>query len=202
MVWVLVAVETVTFNCPTFCELLPCSAGLVLGLDSVLSGQAWACVRGVGWGGKTEGRCLRQRPTGGPAGSFWLLSPSTYGGILCPPGDAWAQAAPCTDQLGNQEEAHCFSERVPPVPCGVLMALINQPFTTPSLALKDGVPAVAWGGGANSWYSCVSETVRWSEASKQNPSSSLSLDPVPSCLPSLYPLESNPCSEGEPGMKH
>ena len=199
MVWVLVAVETVTLNCPTFCELLPCSAGLVLGLDSALSGQAWACVQA---GGKTEGPCLRQRPTGGPRGSFRLPLPFHVWRDLVSHGGCQGTSCPMHKSAREPRRSPLLLWKSSPSALWSTMVLINQPFTTPSLALKDGVPAVAWGGRANRWYSWVPETVRWSEASKQNPSSSLSLDLVPSCLPSLYPLESNPCSEGEPRMKH
>lgn len=93
--------------------------------------------------------------------------------------------------------------KCPQVPCGVLIVLINQPFSTRSPAPKGWVPSSGMGKwGKNSWCIRVPGTICWSGASKPSPSPSQSLDRVPSCLPSPYCLEGSPCSERESRMKH
>lgn len=129
----LVAVETVTLNCPTFCELLPCSAGLVLGLDSAFPGYGHVS-RGMV---KMEGPCLRQRSSRRVLG--FILDPSSLRGTCR---GCWGTSCPVCTRSGEAAETHVLLRiRFPSASVEYLVALVNQPCPTPSLVSKDGVPA-------------------------------------------------------------
>lgn len=118
MVWVLVAVETVTLNCPTFCELLPCSAGLVLGLDSAFPGCGHVARAVWKWKDPAAG----QGPQGGSWVSFWLPLPFQVSCRGC-----WGPSRPVCTWTGEPA-------RSPLIPCigfpsasvEYLVVLLNQ----------------------------------------------------------------------------
>lgn len=123
--------ETITLNCPTFCELLLCSAGLVRGLDSAFARRGH-----VSRGGKNlRGPAPSRGPQEGPRFHSGSFSPSRYRGPWCP-----------TGQLGSQEKTHYFSEQGSPASgwSGGRFSNSNQPCPTPSLASKDGVLTGQW----------------------------------------------------------
>lgn len=105
--------ETITLNCPTFCELLPCSVGLVLGLDSAFPGGVGMCPGGGGVGGrlgkKQRGPVSSEGQQEGPRFHSGSSSPPRYRGAWCLAEHKLPHASSAGGG-GGAEETHCLSE--------------------------------------------------------------------------------------------
>lgn len=107
---------------------------------------AWARVQASG---KNWGPLQAMVHKEGPGFHSGSLSPSGLGGAWSPAGAAGVWAAPCTDQPGTQEEAHCFLNGLPQCLCGVFDGTRKSalPHAQPGIS-KDGIPEVVWAGEA------------------------------------------------------
>lgn len=136
--------ETVTLNCPTFCELLPCSAGLVLGLDSAFLGCGHVARPVV----KMEGPCRRP---GSPRRVLgFILAPSSLPGVLqrmLGPKPPYVHV-----DWGASKKPTAPLHRVPQCLCGVLGGSPESALPQTSLVSEDGVPAVVWGGRESGFF--------------------------------------------------